>query len=111
MENRCKGAQGEAKIAPRVTLGAPKSVPGVPRGASEKQVATKTRRGGKQSRKWLPNGSQNRKVGDIFDDIFRCFSESFLGCILNGFFDGFGIDFCILFMLYLDVFGYPFETS
>jgi hypothetical protein len=56
-------------------------------------------------------GAPNRPFGGIFGEIFQFFPVSFLGWILNGFFDGFWIDFCMNFMLYLDVFGYLFETS
>ena len=56
-------------------------------------------------------GPQNRKVGDLFGDIFQCFPVSFLGWIFNGFLDGFWIDFGMNFVLYFDVFGYIFKAS
>jgi hypothetical protein len=57
----------------------PKSVPGVPRGGSENEVAKKTLHPWKEPSKWLQNGTSNRKVCGIVDDIFQYFPESFLG--------------------------------
>ena len=47
------------KIAPRVTLEAPKSLLVVPREGSEKQIGKKTRHPGKQSCNRLQNGTPN----------------------------------------------------
>ena len=86
-----------------------------PREGTGKQVFNKNVPPQAKAPKCLQNGSkmgpQNRKVGDIFGDIFQCFPVSFLGWILNGFLDGFWIDFGMNFVLYFDVFGYIFEAS
>ena len=47
----------------------------------------------------------------IFELFCRHFPVAFLGWILNGFLDGFWIDFGMNFVLYVDVFGYIFEAS
>jgi hypothetical protein len=96
---------------PFTPLWRPKSLLGVPREGTRKQVFKKTRHRKQRLQNVLQNGSQmgppNRKVGDIF----QFFPVSFLGWILNGFVDGFWIDLCMNFVLYLDAFGYIFEAS
>ena len=119
----CPKSSRDAKTAPggggnrsqrggKITPGGVQNRPwGCPAKVQKHMSPKKNRHPWKVSRKWLQNGTPNRKVGDIVGDLFRYFPASFLGLLFNCFFKDLGNVFCINFMLYLDMFGYFFETS
>ena len=99
-QNRTKDAPGEAKLVQW----------GYPRG-SEKQVAKKRSTGLKFQAVGSKMGSQIARLAILLVIFFGIFPHHFWDCFLIVFSMVFGNVFCINFLLYLDVFGYLFETS
>ena len=101
------------KIRRRVPQGRPKLVQG--------DTPQRFRKTGRKKKRATPGkshhatgskmGRQIARLAIFLVIFFDIFPNQFLGLILNCFFNGFGNIFCINFMLYLDVFGYFFETS
>jgi hypothetical protein len=96
---------------PFILFRRPKSPLGVPRKGSGNQVGNKTPPALKfkqMASKWDPKSQGWWDFRFLFP---ICCSHYFWDGLLMVFVDAFWIEFCIFVMLYLDVFGYLFETS